>query len=275
MTVVCHAAIMRHTQRHKGCVTNVRLRDKWRFCNQGRRPFIRIRRGAFIFRNGRYRVRFKCVESFGSIYLFRKSNYKEGFDAVVCLGFSYVADNNYAEYTVTRLMGEGIGSHVVSPQLFPHGQAVSVNTTCDFQSPKERRQYAFMERAAPGCKFPRQLQKSWNFTYLHARSLDIDGRHMVLVLLDGRRLVFTCQTRDSNRYVLISNGFPTGQQDSFMCVHFIPVRDDPFYSFVFSRLNSGNFMDGLLRVVKKGQVIRLHQNCDWIDSPARPEFMYP
>ena len=37
----------------------------------------------------------------------------------------------------------------------------------------------------------------------------------------------------------------------------------------------GTYMDGMLRVVKKGQAVHMHQHCDWLDSPARPEFMYP
>ena len=56
--------------------------------------------------------------------------------------------------------------------------------------------------AAPGCKFPKELHGSWNFTYLHARSLDISLRKMELVLLDGRRLLFSCEARDSKRYVI-------------------------------------------------------------------------
>ncbi|XP_070199972.1 uncharacterized protein [Littorina saxatilis] len=274
MTVVCNAAIL-HTRKPKGCVTHVMLRDKWNFLNQGRRPFIRVRRGAFIFRNGKYRVKFKCVERFGNIYLLRKSKYKEGQDAVVCVGFTYIADHRYAEYTAVRLMEQGIGSHVMSPKLFPHGKHVSINSTCDFKGPRERRQYSYMRRAAPGCKFPKELRRTWNFTYMHARSLDISFTKIMLNLLDGRQLNFSCDARDSRRYVVRAHGFPVPDKDAFMCIHFMPVRDDPFYSYVFSRLNSGNLMDGMLRIVEKDQPVHMHQHCDWLDSPARPEFMYP
>lgn len=43
---------------------------------------------------------------------------------------------------------EGIGSHIMSPQLFPHGTEVSINTTCDFVGPEERQQFAFIHRAS-------------------------------------------------------------------------------------------------------------------------------
>lgn len=274
MTVVCHAAIIRNNKL-KGCITNVRLRDKWRFLHQGRRPYIRIRRRALIFRNGRYRVRFKCVESYGNIYLLRKSNYNPGEDAVLCVGFSYIADHPYAEYTAIRLMGQGIGSHMMSPILFPHGHHVTINNTCDLDGPKDRQEYAFIKRASPGCKFPKELHRSWNFTYLRARSLDIGLKYLVLALLDGRKFLFSCETRDSNRYVIRAHDFPSPDQDAFMCVHFVPTKDDPFYTYTFSRLNSGSMLDGMIKLVEKGRTIHMHQDCDWFDSPAPPEFLYP
>ncbi|KAK7473653.1 hypothetical protein BaRGS_00035131 [Batillaria attramentaria] len=200
---------------------------------------------------------FKCVERRGNIYL-----------------ISYIADHPNAEYSAIRLMGQGIGSHMMSPQLFPHGENVSINSTCDLEGPSGRRQYAFIRRAPPGCKFPRELHSSWNFTYLHARRLDIGLRYIVLVLLNGQRIVFSCETRDSNRYVIRSQGFPSPDKDSFLCVHFKPMEDDPFYDYVFSRLNSGVMMDGMLKVIEKGRPIFMHQDCDWFDSPARPEFLY-
>nr|KAG5689547.1 hypothetical protein BaRGS_022050 [Batillaria attramentaria] len=127
---------------------------------------------------------------------------------VVCIGFSYIADHPNAEYSAIRLMGQGIGSHMMSPQLFPHGENVSINSTCDLEGPSGRRQ------------------------------LDIGLRYIVLVLLNGQRIVFSCETRDSNRYVIRSQGFPSPDKDSFLCVHFKPMEDDPFYDYVFSRLNS-------------------------------------
>ncbi|PVD33992.1 hypothetical protein C0Q70_05254 [Pomacea canaliculata] len=270
---VCNASLANEDS-VSGCQTQVLLRDKWRFLHQGRRPYIRIRRKSLIFRNGPIRVRFSCVQNIGNIYLIRKSNYKPGQDAVLCVGFSYVADHPYAEYSAIRLMTEGIGSHIMSPQLFPHGTEVSINTTCDFVGPEERQQYAFIHRATPGCKFPKKLNKSWNFTYLHARRLVIDGNNMTLILLNGRSIVFSCYARDSNYYVVRSSGYPTADKDSYMCVSFVPIRDNPFYSYVFSRLNSGSILDRMLKTIPKGQRVHLHQDCDWMDSPARPEFLY-
>nr|KAG5694193.1 hypothetical protein BaRGS_016039 [Batillaria attramentaria] len=244
MTMVCHAASL-YTNRRlaSGCVTAVRLRDKWRFLHQGRRPFIRIRRRAFIFRNG-VTAHASSVSSVAATSTSSEIQLQTGTGCSRVYGFSYIADHPNAEYSAIRLMGQGIGSHMMSPQLFPHGENVSINSTCDLEGPSGRRQ------------------------------LDIGLRYIVLVLLNGQRIVFSCETRDSNRYVIRSQGFPSPDKDSFLCVHFKPMEDDPFYDYVFSRLNSGVMMDGMLKVIEKGRPIFMHQDCDWFDSPARPEFLY-
>ena len=53
-----------------------------------------------------------------------------------------------------------------------------------------------------GCKFPRKLHRRWQFTYLRAQALEIKHREMILYIVGGRNLTFTCDQRDSRRYVV-------------------------------------------------------------------------
>ncbi|CAL1532441.1 unnamed protein product [Lymnaea stagnalis] len=59
-----------------------------------------------------------------------------------------------------------------------------------------------------------------------------------------------------------------------MCMEFSVVEDDPFFNFQLSRLNSGDVQDGRLRSVVRYRPVDIHVDCDWLDSPAIPEFLY-
>ncbi|GFR98663.1 hypothetical protein ElyMa_002774200 [Elysia marginata] len=150
---------------------------------------------------------------------------------------------------------------------------------------------------APGCKFPPAIQGRWNFTYQHAKSLEIWQRNSTLHLMNGSSVRFLCDKRDGSVFVFRARRFVNENQDAIMCVEFTPMVDDPFYSYQLSRHNttsflvmtvsitfysyqlsrhnSGSYLDGQLKAVSKSETVYIHLHCDWIGSPARPEFLYP
>ncbi|XP_005099542.2 uncharacterized protein LOC101862730 [Aplysia californica] len=279
--LLVQAAKWRRRRRRSTCATHPRLRDKWHFLSHSRRVFVRIRAHQVVFRHGSAKViKYRCVENTGNIYLLRKRNIHEKQDGVLCLGFSYIADHPKAEYAVLRLIGPGEGTHLMSPVIVPRKAELSIKSTCDLdgESLHEDSDHitnAFIRRALPGCKFPAQIQGRWNFTYQHARSLEIWSRNATLHLMNGKNIKFLCDKRDGGVFVFRTSQYTGKHEDAIMCAEFTPMPEDPFYSFQVSRHNSGNLLDGQLKSVSRSKPIYVHVDCDWIGSPARPEFLYP
>ncbi|XP_059140915.1 uncharacterized protein LOC131928800 isoform X2 [Physella acuta] len=267
--------------RRQTCVTQQRLRDKWHFIDQSKHVFIRIRAHQVVYKHGKTKViKYRCVESQGNIYLLRRPKYKNEDDGVLCLGFSYIADHPRAEYVVLRLIGPGDGPNLLSPVISEKDTKLSIATTCDVQGSyiEHHPAYttnAFIRRALPGCKFPLELRGRWNYTYQHAKSLEIWQRNATLHLMSGESVKFLCDKRDGGVFVFRAKEYVSKDEDAIMCAEFTPMPDDPFYKFEMSRHNSGNLLDGQLRSVSKSRPVYVHVDCDWIGSPARPEFLYP
>ncbi|KAK3720740.1 hypothetical protein RRG08_057210 [Elysia crispata] len=269
-------------RRRPMCITEPRLRDKWNIAGENRRVFIRIRSHQMVYKHGATMIKYRCLENRGNIFLLRKRKFEKGKDGVLCLGFRYVADHPLGEYSVVRLLGKGEGSNLLSPVLVPRKTKVSIDSTCDLEgkhsSLPSRDHYikqGVIRRSAPGCKFPKSIQGRWNFTYQHAKSLEIWQRNSTLHLMDGSSVRFLCDKRDGGVFVFRTRRYVNDHQDAFMCVEFTPMPDDPFYSFQLSRHNSGSYLDGQLKAVSRSETIYIHIHCDWIGSPARPEFLYP
>ncbi|XP_041367792.1 uncharacterized protein LOC121382291 [Gigantopelta aegis] len=258
------------------CEFKNRLRDKWYFVGQNRNSYLRIRRTAIQFRIGRHdRIRFKCVRNRGNIYLVKKPLFQPGMDAVLCIGFSYIADHPEAEYSLVRLMAPGLGSHIMSPRLIRHRTKLTINGTCQFVHGGGRRQFTFIKRRKPGCRFPKKLHGDWNFTYRKAHHLTFNLRNMTLVLLSGETITFQCHTRDNGLYLVRTRGFRNTEKDGVLCLRIEALPEDPFYDYEMSRLNSGEELDDQLMMVPSYKPVHLHRDCQWIDSPARPHYLYP
>ncbi|BFZ15888.1 hypothetical protein BsWGS_18927 [Bradybaena similaris] len=271
----------RRKRRHATCVTQPRLRDKWNFLGEDKRVYVRIRAHHVVYKHGSTKlIKYACVENKGNTYLLRKRKFKDSEDGVVCLGFSLIADHPQAEYLVLRLIGAGNGSHLLSPVMKPQESQVSIEQTCDVEGEPADEQHthassAFIRRALPGCKFPLELQGRWNFTYQHARMLEIWHSNATLHLMSGQLVRFLCDKRDGQVFVFRAKAFASKDEDAIMCAEFSPMPEDPFYSFQVSRHNSGNLLDGQLRSVPRSRPVFVHLDCDWMGSPARPEFLYP
>ncbi|XP_071104851.1 uncharacterized protein [Haliotis cracherodii] len=258
------------------CEFKHRLRDKWYFQGQNRNTFIRIRRSAVQFHADRnHRIRYKCVESRGNIYLMRKNRFEPSKDGVLCIGFSYLADHPNAEFSLVRLMSPGVSSHIMSPKVIGRGSKINIDNSCEFLQGHDRRLYTFIKRRSPGCKFPSKLLGDWNYTYRHAHHLTFAQSNLTLQLLNGERYIFYCDSRDRDNFVIRNVGYRGTDRDAIMCMRLDPLEEDPFYDFQLSRTNSGTDMDGKLMLVERGKRVLLHTDCDWLDSPARPEYIYP
>ncbi|GFO33880.1 hypothetical protein PoB_006038500 [Plakobranchus ocellatus] len=272
----------RRRRRRPTCVTEPRLRDKWHIVGENKRVSIRIRSNRVVYRHGAKVIKYRCLENRRNIYLLRKPKYEGKNDGIICLAFSYVADHPRGEYAIIRLIGQGQGSFLMSPVLVPRRAKLSIDSTCDLEGRHTRvpskDHYVtrgFMRRSVQGCKFPKAIQGRWNFTYQHAKSLEIWQRNSTLHLMDGSSVRFMCDKRDGSVFVFRSRRFVSADEDAIMCVEFTPMEDDPFYSFQLSRHNSGKYLDGQLKPVSKSDSVYIHIDCDWMGSPARPEFLYP
>lgn len=39
-------------------------------------------------------------------------------------------------------------------------------------------------------------------------------------------------------------------------------------------VTGGEHLDGMVKLLPVGKVVSLREDCDWIDSPARPQYIY-
>ena len=263
----------RRRELQRTCVTHPRLRDKWMVLGDNARTFLRIRTHQVVSRHKKTVYRYRCVENVGNIYLLRQKNILDKQDGVLCLALTYVADHPHGEYKMMRLIGSGLDFNITSPVIMPRRSRISIASTCDMNMEYENS--AFIRRQGPGCKFPKHLQGRWNYTYQHARSFEIWKRNATLHLMSSRQIKFLCDKRDGGLFVMRSSQFVSPQEDAIMCVEFLPTEEDEFYSYQVSRHNSGRMLDGQLKGIAKGKSVYIHVDCDWIGSPARPEFLYP
>ncbi|KAL5006574.1 hypothetical protein ScPMuIL_015380 [Solemya velum] len=264
------------------CHFSIHMKDRWNFQGQTEKRFIRIREHQILYKEpGQSILRLRCEESRGNIFLLRRPRYRHGREGVLCLGFAKVWDPGFAqleskrsqiEYSILRLNAGTVGGHLMSPQLATRGVVPTIDNTC--YDKMGRRMLGSLVRSHRACKFPRKLRRKWNYTYPHAQHITIDSRNLTLQLLNGNKYIFECEKRDRSLYVLRTKDIIPGQLDGIMCLEISRLRSDPHYQYQISRINSGEILDGQLRLVSPVQPFHLYQHCDWIDSPGRPEFLY-
>lgn len=258
------------------CDINESLRDKWYFPDDNKTTFLRIRQRVMVTHdeaNGK--VRYRCVEKYGNIFLIRKKVYRPNRDGVICLGFSYTTDHDTEMNRLIRYNGPGVGNHLLSPQLVRRDEIVSINTTCDLLRTEQKRPSARLTRSPPGCRIPTEIRGEWRYTLKIARRLIVDVKYMSLVLMNNTVIKLNCESRDGNMFLLRVKNYEPGKHDALMCLKIERIDFDPHYTYKLSRLNSGNVLHNQLRLLKPNEELHLHTHCDWIESPGIAEYLYP
>ncbi|KAK3101794.1 hypothetical protein FSP39_006415 [Pinctada imbricata] len=255
------------------CSTPMTLRDRWFFIDEARTT-LRIRRKSFVFKDpGNEILRYKCVQNKGNTYLLRIQGIDLNRDGIVCIGFAPVHDHPTAEYRIWRLSQSVIGHRIMAPQEIP-GSIIppNINHWCKgAHLPVE----SYIQRSEPGCKFPHELRTHWQTSLQIAWRLSFSKTELSFVAMNRTSYRFRCERRDKEFYLLRSFNMLPGQ-DGILCLNIVQLPTDPFYDFKMSRTNSGNWnsLEGMVLLVDRGLSVRLYEDCDWLDSPARPEFLY-
>lgn len=58
------------------------------------------------------------------------------------------------------------------------------------------------------------------------------------------------------------------------CIYIVCVLGYPILDSLSCYFPGGKELHGLVMSYPAGQAVSLYDDCDWIDSPARPEFLY-
>ncbi|KAK6190981.1 hypothetical protein SNE40_002733 [Patella caerulea] len=253
------------------CEFQTKLRGKWFFTGENRHTNVRIRSNVIIFKASRYvKIRYRCIESRGNIYLLKNTAHQKR-NETLCIGFIYVADNPQGEFLVSRMIGRGRDSFIFSPIQVRNPRSININNTCDAEVSQQRK---FIYRKGNECRLPRSLLGTWGFTLRQSSSLTMGRRNITIHYLNNNHLTMNCETRDGDMYLFRRAAFYNVTTDAVMCFYIVPVVDDPYYSYQMTRIIAGNIMEGQVRTVPRGQPLNVHQDCDMIDSPARPEYLY-
>ncbi|XP_052773897.1 uncharacterized protein LOC128212463 isoform X1 [Mya arenaria] len=256
-----------------------RLRDRWTLLTPDRER-LRIRAHSMTARypgaTNLTRVRYRCLESRGHTFLLgTETSIGSHGSGVLCLGFAAIFGSDVVgEYSIVRLNVAGHERHLLGPQSLPH-TAVSwptLNDTC-VQTRDQKDYYAEIVRVERRCLFPDELHRMWNFTHQKARHVAFAQKTFTFTFMDGRVHKFDCNVNEGDIYVLREFEFADGQ-DGVMCFNITRLWEDPHYKFEMSRLNSGDHMEGMVRLFPVGRQVALQEDCDWLGSPARPEFLY-
>ncbi|XP_052773613.1 uncharacterized protein LOC128212277 [Mya arenaria] len=261
------------------CEIPGRLRDRWTLLTPDRER-LRIRSHSMTARypgqTNLTRIRYRCLESRGHTFLLgtETSIGRQG-SGVLCLGFAAIFGNSVVgEYSIVRLNAVGYESHLLGPQLLPRTTVKwpTLNDTC-VQAADQKDYYAEIVRAERRCVFPDELHRTWNFTHHKARHVTFAEKTFTFTFMDGSVHKFDCNVKEGDIYVLREFEFTDGQ-DGVLCYNITRLLEDPHYNFEMSRLNSGDHMEGMVRLLPVGRPVELSEDCDWLESPARPEFLY-
>ncbi|XP_052064267.1 uncharacterized protein LOC127704298 [Mytilus californianus] len=253
------------------CSISPYLRDRWYLVNQPR-TILRVRRKSVVFKEpGKETLRYKCAEGKGNTFLLRIRDYRPGYHGYLCIGFAYIAYHARAEYSLVRLNDPSIGHSLMGPLLYRGDFGpMSLNDVCLGSSVPV---YSYLQRTSPGCKFPKVLRHSWSTSIKIAWRVSFTKSDFTLTLMNGTDVLFRCEKRDKHIFQLRAITITSGQ-DGILCLRIKSLRNDPFYDFEIARMNSGSTEMGMIMTIPRGKPFHMHEDCDWIDSPARSEFLY-
>lgn len=254
------------------CEIPTPMKDRWTLVERHRER-MRIRGDVMNVKYGETRIKYRCMENKGHTFLLVSEKRLGNRQGVLCLGFAQVNNNPEAEYSIVRLNGPGFGGHLLSPQLLPDymNSFPTLNETCVLT---DQDNYAYIRRAERRCVIPTELQRSWNTTHHSARALIFGQKTFTLALMNGTSYKFDCNARDDDLYVFRARDFTDLKTDGILCFNITRLPEDPHYKFEISRLNSGEHVEGMIKLFPSYKPVSLHQHCDWKDSPARPEYIY-
>nr|XP_011419114.2 uncharacterized protein LOC105322222 isoform X2 [Crassostrea gigas] len=136
--------------------------------------------------------------------------------------------------------------------------------------------YSLWRLSQKTCRFPTTLRAMWQTTIQGAWRLSFSKYGMHYITMNRTTLHFSCDTRDKDNFILRTNNIQTGI-DGVLCLHIIPLHGDPHYKYQISRTNLGNDASVFQMVthVPHGTKFRMYKDCELIESPARPQFLYP
>lgn len=254
------------------CSTPLEIRDKWYFRDEPG-SMLRVRKKSMVFKQkGQKTIRYKCLEAKGQTFMLRTRVNGVGLHGIVCIGFVSV-DEPGADYSLWRLSQRASGHPLMAPLLISSSVTLSINTLCNGAQTKT--QY-FIHRAKKTCRFPTTLRAMWQTTIQGAWRLSFSKYGMHYITMNRTTLHFSCDTRDKDNFILRTNNIQTGI-DGVLCLHIIPLHGDPYYKYQISRTNLGNDASIFQMVthVPHGTKFRMYKDCDLIESPARPQFLYP
>lgn len=250
------------------------MKDRWELVDRPRER-MRIRGDAMVVKYGNTRIKYNCMENKGHTFLLATSKYLGNRQGVLCLGFAQINNNDMADYSVIRLNGHGFEHHLLSPQLLPvyMNSFPTLNETCVLTE-NNRENYAYIRRSERRCMLPNELLRTWNTTYHSARAVSFGRKTFTMLLMNGTKYKFDCSVKDGDLYVFRSKDFTDPVVDGIICFNITKLVEDPHYKYEMSRLNSGEHLEGMVKLFPTYKPINLRQHCDWIESPARPEFIY-
>ncbi|XP_022301457.1 uncharacterized protein LOC111109571 [Crassostrea virginica] len=254
------------------CSTPVTIRDKWYFRDEPG-SVLRVRRKSLVFKQrGHSTIRYKCLEAKGQTFMLRTRVNGDGLQGIVCIAFVSVEDPD-ADYSLWRLSQKAPGHPLMAPLTVSGLMSPSINQMCNGAQTKT--QY-YVQRAKKTCRFPSTIRSMWQTTMQAAWRLSFSKYDMHFITMNRTTLHFSCDTRDKDNFILRATNIQTGM-DGILCLHIIPLHDDPYYKFQLSRTNTGNDVSVFQMVVPvpHGRKFRLYRDCDLIESPARPQFLYP
>ncbi|XP_069133769.1 uncharacterized protein [Argopecten irradians] len=257
------------------CKISSELRDRWVLSDSSRNK-LRIRARSVVFKEPGRVLRYKCLEAKGNnTYLLRSRNIEYRKDGVVCLGFSPLNRPSTAEFKVVRLItASSFGHELMGPKLVNSRSNLTIDNTCTGVNQHIR---FFIHRTVPGCRFAKGLRRSWSTSLRFGWNMTFTKSDFTMTLSNGTSINFRCEKRDKNFYLIRSVSLLAGGQDGVLCVDISPLPDDPFYDYQISRLNEGDgqTLETFLKFVPRGQVVYPYLDCEWVESPARPVFIYP
>lgn len=281
-----NSSIMATRPQRVPCDIPLRMNDRWELVG---RPRDKMRiKGNFVYvKYGVTKLKYRCLENRGYSFLLVTSDYSRDRHGVLCLGFATL-DQPPAEYSVIRLNGHGPERQLLSPQILPPDMQdyPTLNETCVLRD-SNRDEYALIKRqgswigawvrSEKRCSFPEELQRSWNYTYHKAKQVSFSKKTFALELFEKANVEtyrFDCSVNDGDLYVLRHSGFVDPETDGVICMNITRLVEDPFYTYELSRLNSGKELHGQVMRFPAGKAVSLYEDCDWVESPARPEYLY-
>lgn len=268
------AIAFQYTDCRSLCAISTNLRDRWLFIREPG-TVLRIRRKSIVFKEpGREKLRYKCKERKGNTYLFRLRQSSSTQNAILCIGFAYISNHPTAEFSVVRLIkAAAVGHLLMSPLVVNSSSSISIDRNC---KGADKSIYSYLVRTTPGCRFPGRLRNTWQTTMKIAWRMTFTKSDFLIKLMNGSSYLFRCEKRDKDFYLLRSGSIIHGI-DGILCLGVKTLHNDPHYRFEVARLNSGgsHSIDEMMIQVPRGYPVFLHKDCDWIESSARPDYIYP